>query len=186
MGAGPQDRETPKRRTAQNERNLAHCLGAAAGEMCKTNPISGPIVRNKPNFRRGRAGRGSAKRPGLGQIVQNEPNSRQGPEAWASIPRPGCTNKPNFGGWPVVQTKPIWPSGGHEGRGAPTGAILSNKANLSPGWERCCGPRRFCETKPICHGPRVHHRGTEITEAILDSLASMTSLPFSVSSVPLW
>jgi hypothetical protein len=33
---------------------------------------------------------------------------------------------------------------------------------------------------------KVHHRGTEITEASLDSLADMTSISFSVASVSLW
>jgi hypothetical protein len=127
-----------------------------------------------------------ASRPDKG-CCTNKPNSCHRADLEGSVPRGRIVpNKPNFGGWPVVQTEPIWPSGGQEGRGAPTGAILSNKANLSPGWERRCGPRRFCETKPICHGPRAHHRGTEATEAILDSLAGLTSVSFSVSSVPLW
>ena len=32
----------------------------------------------------------------------------------------------------------------------------------------------------------VHHRGTESTEVVSDSLGGMTSISFSVSSVSLW
>jgi hypothetical protein len=111
-----------------------------------------------------------ASRPDKG-CCTNKPNSCHRADLEGSVPRGRIVpNKPNFGGWPVVQTEPIWPSGGQEGRGAPTGAILSNKANLP--WPK--GP------------PQRHrdHRGDPGFVGRLDFGLFLCVLRASVVSIP--
>jgi hypothetical protein len=103
--------------------------------------------------------------------------------------------------WSVVQTNPIW-----GGPGGVCRAILRNKANSAGGrgyrrrnvrnkaklghpgvsGRRSGGALAGADCAKQTQFTEVHHRGTEIAEAVLDSFRDMLSISFSVASVFPW
>jgi hypothetical protein len=166
----------PGERNVRNEPNLACCVGAAEGQMCKTKPISARIKMRKTNpICPRRAGKTIAKASGLddatpqGTNAQNEPNFHGGRSRHAE---PVVRNKANSS-QAARRASPLWKGSygeldiqdasakqsqfprGQEGRGLESLAVpvarqsVRNEANF--------GRDQMCKTKPIC--PRACRKG---------------------------
>jgi hypothetical protein len=108
----------------------------AEGQPCETKPIRRRIVRNEPNSRRRRVGRGSRDagqscktKPIRWQIMRNEPNSAQPREGPGE---PKMRNEPNPGrcgcGEPPLCQYSIIPA--FQSSGVGRGANVRNEANF--------------------------------------------------------
>ncbi len=161
------------------------CL-ASEGEFCRTKPNLG---------RMGHLGDGA---PARGQLCETNPICRSGPR-WAqaegtSLAGPSLAliapNKPNL---PSSETKgkcfggkELWwiaPTRGPR-KTKPISAGTAGAKGRQACW-RCRWGRLYKQTQ-FAMVQEVHHRGTEITEVMLNSWTDLRLRSFSVFSVPLW